>query len=919
MNPFPARTVLLALLLAAPAPVVAASSTIAITEFLNNANGSDTNREFVEFYNYGVVDVDLTGWKFEDANGPGLAFSFPSMMVPPGGFVIVTRSKTTFQNEWLGGASDPRVLGGTPFNLNNTAAETLLVRNDQGDAVWNIGYSAADANAAGAGASVFLLDATTTQTDWGTAASPGINFFTNDEFTPGYEHNSSSGSFDPSRYVSTNGDVGSPFSLPGDPLFVANLTIRSGTGTINDASSGTLNGTPFTFEGIVDDVAVFHLLGDLVLNDGDHLRGLGSAGISLRVANNVLLAPGALIEVSAFDAQSGPGGGEGGPGVGDITAIGGVGNNISGLGGTGGLPGVGGTLGSGGTPGGPGSPGLPGGGGTSSDAVSSKGGDGEDGIHAPSSAGVGVSGTAAGACVDFADICVAGSGLGAPGGGVLGGSGGSSGGGNAGNGPNGKNAPAGDEGAMGCPGEGGTGGINTGVPGPVISGGGGGGGGGAASGGGGGSAGGGGGGAGGGGGGGSCGVLSIGAPGGAGGAGGTGGDGGHGAHGAAGGDGGGGGGAMEIVANGRVIVDGVLRARGGHGAIGVLNVGNAGSNGSNGSSGFNGTNGSGCDGDGGDGGDGGKGGKGGKGGDSQGGSGGGGGGGTIKVIGSVVDASQASFNAAGGAGAENLLLLIHCDSVASGGDGGNGRVRLGHNVVGAPPAGAITGASSEFAAGPREGSPFVASAVPVPFIPDLVGGADVYGLTSLNAAQVPDVLSNAPVGALAALVRMPVGPAGYDDDYDGFDMILVVNLTGGPLADPAAGVGVMGFATPLQTRGWANQPEFGGAGPSTLTQLDAEAVWATLVPDDAMQYTLAIDGESVSATDIAPGDALYLVPGGQPCPWDLDADGSVGTSDFLSLLGMWGTNPGGPPDFDGDGDVGTSDFLDLLGHWGACP
>ena len=55
------------------------------------------------------------------------------------------------------------------------------------------------------------------------------------------------------------------------------------------------------------------------------------------------------------------------------------------------------------------------------------------------------------------------------------------------------------------------------------------------------------------------------------------------------------------------------------------------------------------------------------------------------------------------------------------------------------------------------------------------------------------------------------------------------------------------------------------------------------------------------------------------CPWDLDGDGAIGITDFLALLGLWGTNPGGPPDFDGDLDVGITDFLELLGHWGTCP
>ncbi|MCH8344838.1 MAG: S8 family serine peptidase [Planctomycetes bacterium] len=55
------------------------------------------------------------------------------------------------------------------------------------------------------------------------------------------------------------------------------------------------------------------------------------------------------------------------------------------------------------------------------------------------------------------------------------------------------------------------------------------------------------------------------------------------------------------------------------------------------------------------------------------------------------------------------------------------------------------------------------------------------------------------------------------------------------------------------------------------------------------------------------------------CPADLDADGTIGILDLLSLLAAWGTDPGGPPDFDGDGTVGIFDLLTLLAAWGACP
>ena len=55
------------------------------------------------------------------------------------------------------------------------------------------------------------------------------------------------------------------------------------------------------------------------------------------------------------------------------------------------------------------------------------------------------------------------------------------------------------------------------------------------------------------------------------------------------------------------------------------------------------------------------------------------------------------------------------------------------------------------------------------------------------------------------------------------------------------------------------------------------------------------------------------------CLWDLDANGSIGVSDLLSLLASWGPCKGCPADFDGNGNVGVSDLLALLANWGPCP
>lgn len=54
-----------------------------------------------------------------------------------------------------------------------------------------------------------------------------------------------------------------------------------------------------------------------------------------------------------------------------------------------------------------------------------------------------------------------------------------------------------------------------------------------------------------------------------------------------------------------------------------------------------------------------------------------------------------------------------------------------------------------------------------------------------------------------------------------------------------------------------------------------------------------------------------------PCPADLDGDGSVNGADLGQLLSAWGSS--GPGDLDGDGSVTGADLGQLLASWGNCP
>jgi Ca2+-binding EF-hand superfamily protein len=53
------------------------------------------------------------------------------------------------------------------------------------------------------------------------------------------------------------------------------------------------------------------------------------------------------------------------------------------------------------------------------------------------------------------------------------------------------------------------------------------------------------------------------------------------------------------------------------------------------------------------------------------------------------------------------------------------------------------------------------------------------------------------------------------------------------------------------------------------------------------------------------------------CPYDLDGDGFISTTDLLQLLGSFGcSSECGFEDLDQDGSVGTTDLLLLLGFFG---
>jgi hypothetical protein len=205
-----------------------------------------------------------------------------------------------------------------------------------------------------------------------------------------------------------------------------------------------------------------------------------------------------------------------------------------------------------------------------------------------------------------------------------------------------------------------------------------------------------------------------------------------------------------------------------------------------------------------------------------------------------------------------------------GGAGGNGRFLLGQNNAD-PFTGTISGANLEMSHGWHNANPSLYGLAASPTLPDLVGGADSYGPTSLSTSgNFSTVVSSAPAGCPVALVRVHQGPAPYDTDFTGYDHLFFLNLSGTTLSSPQLGVGAFDYFAPLYQGGQDTNPIFQGKGRRPLTQWPADAVYATTIPAHPGLFNVStivagtpyvLNGAHISRfVKVGNLQVLYLVP-----------------------------------------------------------
>jgi probable HAF family extracellular repeat protein/ELWxxDGT repeat protein len=166
-------------------------------------------------------------------------------------------------------------------------------------------------------------------------------------------------------------------------------------------------------------------------------------------------------------------------------------------------------------------------------------------------------------------------------------------------------------------------------------------------------------------------------------------------------------------------------------------------------------------------------------------------------------------------------------------------------------------------------NPFLVNNAPTANLPGLTISPAPYGLLAGVDAQnsstdanniINAAVFNAAPGALAALLRVPFVPNPFNLSFEGYDLVLFVNLSGSALASPELGTDSLLTALP----GLANNV------------LPAYAIYATLVPSGEARLNFGAQGDIASA-DLQEDQLTYLTPApaGTPVNQALEPTGAM--------------------------------------------
>ena len=124
-------------------------ASVVINEFMNNPEGNeDITGEWIELFNPSLSPVDVNGWSLWDDDADGHIIQGSSLLIPPGGYMLLARSN----NPQANGGLDPDYVYYN-FILSNGADEIIL-KNAQGVEIDRVEYGGTFAMVPGASMSL---------------------------------------------------------------------------------------------------------------------------------------------------------------------------------------------------------------------------------------------------------------------------------------------------------------------------------------------------------------------------------------------------------------------------------------------------------------------------------------------------------------------------------------------------------------------------------------------------------------------------------------------------------------------------------------------------------------------------------------------------------------------------------------------
>ncbi len=106
---------------------VSALAEVMISEIMYNPFGTETKKEWIELYNNGNSEINISGWKIDDDSQRTLTLYRGDFIIMPDSFTILARNGENFSNEYP--EYNGTILAST-FSLTNSGKELKLIDSE---------------------------------------------------------------------------------------------------------------------------------------------------------------------------------------------------------------------------------------------------------------------------------------------------------------------------------------------------------------------------------------------------------------------------------------------------------------------------------------------------------------------------------------------------------------------------------------------------------------------------------------------------------------------------------------------------------------------------------------------------------------------------------------------------------------------